>query len=107
MTTTSLSEGSVDFGYGTLSEADKAALESRYLEGFQYRPITAEKRTLVQRETATPQGTPTPSRPAPTIQLLWPGLRFVLYRVASERRCKRARARLVQATRWWPPSRSV
>lgn len=55
-TTRTSTESNVDYGYSTLSEADRSALETRYLEGFQYHPITAEKRTLVQRQTATPQG---------------------------------------------------
>lgn len=62
-TTRTSTESSYDSGYGTLSEVDRLALETRYLEGFQYHPITAEKKTLVQRQTATPQGACDCSRP--------------------------------------------
>jgi len=54
--TTTRTEGSTDYGYETLSEADRLTLETRYLEGFKFHPITAEKKTLVQRQSATPHG---------------------------------------------------
>ena len=46
------------YDYSTLSKVDRVAYDSRFLEGFYFHPITAEKHTLVQRQTATPQGAP-------------------------------------------------
>lgn len=44
------SAGGTDAG---LSDKERVDPETRYLEGFAYRAITAEKKTLIQRHTTT------------------------------------------------------
>lgn len=57
MTSNLSSNGPIGGADAGLSEKERAELENRHLEGFTYHPITAEKKTLIQRHTKTsPEG---------------------------------------------------